>query len=86
VEHRPAQEENAWTAEVLAYLLDSPNQAVRVELRNAVLAALCRGLFAPEWLMEWVGLEELIPPAWITNTLESLMPGLFEQPTEEAPS
>jgi len=85
VTHRPARDENAWAAEVLGYLLACPNQAVRVELRNAVLAALVHGLFAPEWLLEHVGLEELIPPLWLTDTVERLWPGLLDQTTEEAP-
>jgi len=70
---------------ILGWLIASPNQAVGVELRNAVHAALYRELFIPEWLLVDLGMEELIPPEWVTSQLAQLYPRLFDQTTEEAP-
>ena len=56
-----------------------------MELRKAVLAALDRELFVPEWLLEMVSLHELIPPQWLADAQAYRDTWSFEQTLEDAP-
>jgi len=56
-----------------------------VELRKAVLAALDRELFVPEWLLEMVGVVPVIPPQWERVRVHQLAAQLLDEPLEDAP-
>jgi len=85
VEHSGRSAELNTCAWLLGWLGGSTDQAVGVELRKAVLAALDRELFVPEWLLEMVSLHELIPPQWLADAQAYRDTWSFEQTLEDAP-
>lgn len=70
---------------VIGRLMASPRDGVRAEVDDAIMAAVFRGMYIPEWITEDMDGSAVMTPEWVNRQLDELAPQLLHQPSEDPP-
>jgi hypothetical protein len=70
---------------IIGRLMASPHDLVRAELDDAIMAALFRGMWVPDWITEGIDGAAIMTPEWVNRQLDEVAPQLLHQPSEDPP-